>query len=65
MPEFLDNHGTWHSCRVNERDLMRTLSEIEQGDVYDVKFVVPYRIPTGREPGDALYAVIVRDKSLT
>ena len=63
MPEFLDNHGTWHSCRVNERDLMRALAEIEQDGRYETKFIVPYRLPADREPGDALYAVIVRDQN--
>jgi hypothetical protein len=63
MPEYLDNHGAWHSCRVSEQDLMRILSEIESDGTYDIKFVVPYRLPAGREQGDALYAVIVRDRT--
>jgi hypothetical protein len=62
MPQYLDNDGAWHSCRVNEKELMRVLSEIEAEGTREIKFIVPYRLPVGREPGDALYAVIVRDR---
>jgi hypothetical protein len=64
MPQFLDNHGAWHSCRVHERELMTTLAEIEDGGRYETRFVVPYRLPLGREPGDASYSVIVGDRNL-
>lgn len=62
MPDFIDNHGLWHSCRVNENGLMKALAEIEDDGRYDIKFIVPYRLPAGREPGDAMYAVIVRNR---
>jgi hypothetical protein len=62
MPPLLDNDGAWHSCRANERELLRVLAEIERDGRYETKFVVPYRLPAGQEPGDGLYSIIVRDR---
>ena len=62
MPPFIDNDGAWHSCRVNGRELVRALAEIERDGSYETKFIVPYRLPAGREPGDGLHSIIVRDR---
>ncbi len=60
MVNFLDNYEAWHSQRVNERELSKVLAQLEARGC-EIKFVVPYRIPCGGEPGDAMYVVVVRD----
>ena len=61
MP-FLDECGAWKSLRVNEQKLMEALDAIEKEGKYETKFIVPYRLPSGNEKGDAQYAVIVRER---
>ena len=59
---FSDECGAWRSLRVSERDLMKALDGIKAEGKYETKFIVPHRLPTGNEPGDAVYAVVVRER---
>ena len=61
--DFSDECGAWRSLRVSEKDLMKALDGIEAEGKCETKFIVPHRLPTGNESGDALYVVVVRERS--
>jgi hypothetical protein len=59
---YFEEHDSWRSMRVNERELLKDLNGIEKEGKYEVKYILPYRLPVGKEQGDALYTVILRER---